>query len=782
MKIIETTNSILKPALFLLAGLFLVSCGGGNSSSQTITDVRPDASVTPASRIVFDAGAGDIPLPSDLLFSGTSDGTLEMPDETAGRAAGSIDYGNPAVALGGADGWSPILPMQVSLNMVDGATVDATTVNGSTVVMIQTVTPPTDGSGAGCIPVEPFISLSPGLPCGVVAPLTYGVDYVAVAGADSITIAPLSPLDAKTTYVVGILDGVMDSRGEAVLASTQYEQVTRSDVDIDFPSLDSLQDAVNLYEAIIDLGTGGDGSAPADALFTAAWTTASVGDVVGTATTVLAATPPSIADVTSAGVTVAAAFVGLGLLDPVDAATSPLALADLYSAEVTLPYYSGTPEDGSDPLTDNWAARCDNPLAIGGAAAAGLLPDPVEPNNSICAAINSALGDYGLDTERHLTKYNPVPAVRDSVTLEVQITVPNAGTAFAAGPWPVVIMQHGITADKEGMLAISGALASAGFATFAIDHPLHGSRGLESALTGEEANAGTDATAYMNLSYLLVTRDNERQSIADLLGLRMAIGNSIGGALTDANFDTTNVHFLGMSLGGISGTGFTAQANSLGLGLDIQSAALVVPGGGLAALLIESPSFGSLIQGSVLAGSGTTLGNAFIGFIGTNATCAGDIGCNFNDFVATLDATSLAEIGGLVGQFGFAAQTITDPADPINYAAGLVALGTPIYMSEIVGDGVNNLSDQVIPNQTVNPGFTFGGTEPLAAFLGLTGVDADNSPQASGIVRFTDGSHSSLLDPTTSLGVTTEMQTQTATFFAADLVLVTDATDVLDLP
>ena len=103
-------------------------------------------------------------------------------------------------------------------------------------------------------------------------------------------------------------------------------------------------------------------------------------------------------------------------------------------------------------------------------------------------------------------------------------------------------------------------------------------------------------------------------------------------------------------------------------------------------------------------------------------------------------------------------------------------------MSEIVGDGVNNLSDQVIPNQTVNPGFTFGGTEPLAAFLGLTGVDADNSPQASGIVRFTDGSHSSLLDPTTSLGVTTEMQTQTATFFAADLVLVTDATDVLDLP
>lgn len=788
MRYIQQPKKALDKILPLSLLVLLTACGGSSDSSTIIiNDVTPDANATPASRIVFDAGAGDIPLPSDLLFSGTTDGTLELPDETEAREAGSLDYGNPGIALGGSDGWSTMLPMQISLDMVDGATVDAATVNASTVVMIQAVTPPLDGSGTGCIPVEPFVSLSPGLPCGVAAPLTYGVDFVAVAGEDTISIAPLSPLNPKTTYVVGIREGVMDSRGEAILASTQYEQVSRGDIDIQFPSLDSLQDAINLYEAIIDLGTGGDGSAPADALFSAAWTTTSVGDVVATATSILASTPPSISNTAaSPAVTVETAFIAGGLLPAAAAGTTALRFADLYSGEITLPYYSGTPADGSDPLTDNWMARCDNPLVIQATAAAGALPDPVEPNNTICSAINSALGDYGLDSERHLTKFNPVPAVRDNVTLDVQITVPN----ISAGPWPVVIMQHGITADKEGMLAITGALSAAGFATFAIDHPLHGTRGLDSASSGEEANAGNDATAYMNLSYLLVTRDNENQSMADMLGLRMAIGNSISGALGSANFDTDNVHVLGMSLGGISATGFTTLANTLSqappvgasLDLEIQSAALAVPGGGLAALLIESPSFGSLIQGSVLAGSGTDLGNTFLAFIGSNTPCAGDIGCNYDDFVATLDAGSLAEITSLVGQFGFAAQTIIDAADPNNFAAGLATLGTPIHMSEIVGDGINNLPDQVIPNQTTNLGFTFGGTEPLAAFLGLSGVDADNSGAASGIVRYTEGGHSSLLSPTASTDVTTEMQTSVANFLAGLGVTVTNPAVVLDLP
>ena len=51
-------------------------------------------------------------------------------------------------------------------------------------------------------------------------------------------------------------------------------------------------------------------------------------------------------------------------------------------------------------------------------------------------------------------------------------------TAPADG-WPVVIFQHGIAQDKSNAAAIAGTLAIAGFATVAIDHPLHGDRGFD---------------------------------------------------------------------------------------------------------------------------------------------------------------------------------------------------------------------------------------------------------------------------------------------------------------
>ena len=99
------------------------------------------------------------------------------------------------------------------------------------------------------------------------------------------------------------------------------------------------------------------------------------------------------------------------------------------------------------------------------------------------------LGDNPLDQKRNLTKYNPIPQMqgRDmgKETLDVQVTVPNPAIAAALGyniakpanGWPVVMLAHGITSKKEDMLAITGTLALAGYATVAIDQPLHGSAG-----------------------------------------------------------------------------------------------------------------------------------------------------------------------------------------------------------------------------------------------------------------------------------------------------------------
>ena len=749
----------------------LIACGGDNTSNVTVTDVNPNAGAVEQSRVNFQPAEGQLSIPNDLLFSGTNDGTLEMPDETSAKAAGqAVDFTNPAAALGTLDGWSPMMPMVLGVTTADGATIDAATVNGQTVRMIQTNC---QLGGTGCT---------------VFSPLTFGVDYVAIVSGSSIVVAPLKPLVSATTFIVGITNGVLDSRGEALAGSGLYEQVTRAVADVDLSgnaTLGGLQAAINGYEGIVAAGTAG--AVAADSLvYTASWTTTSVGSgqigVLGN----LAVVAPQITAVAHAApvpVTVEDALIGAGVLPAAANGTTGLDAALLLSASVTLPYYSGTPDQvpASDPLANGWTALCDSGVALQIATATGAIAAATPgPNHVACQGVG--LGDLGLDTDRHITRFNPVPAIRAMNTLAVQITIPADQVTFP-GPWPIAMVQHGITSKKEDMLAITGALSQAGIATFAIDLPLHGSRGLASATAGGAVvSAGSDATVYMNLANLPVARDNVNQSIADMLGLRTAIKNGISGVFASTNFDLTNISFVGMSLGGITGVGFaeTAQAN----GLPLSRVALSVPGGGIGPLLLDSASFGPLVQGSVVAGAGAPVSSEFLAFIaGNGGNCvASDLGCNYTGFTAGLDQSGLAQIQAILAQFAFAAQSIVDPADPNNFAAGLASRSAPIYMAEVVGDGINNLSDQVIPNQSSIGGLTFGGTEPLAAFLGLTGVDADNDPAVSGLVRFTAGDHGSLLSPSADAATTVEMQTQLSLFLSGAGINIVNAVPVLDLP
>jgi hypothetical protein len=202
-----------------------------------------------------------------------------------------------------------------------------------------------------------------------------------------------------------------------------------------------------------------------------------------------------------------------------------------------------------------------------------------------------------------------------------------------------------------------------------------------------------------------------------------------------------------------------------------------------------------LVKGSVLAGlageEGLDVANAFVSFIGSNtANCApSDLGCNYDDFLTTVDQAGIAVIQAAVSQFAFAAQTIVDAADPLNNAASLASTGTPLFAIEVVGNCADALPDQVIPNQTSIGGFAFGGTEPLVAALGLTGVNIGNAPQDSGIVRFTAGHHASILraaqDPSippslTELAVQTEMQSEVAAFLSGIGINIFDASFILD--
>ena len=324
------------------------------------------------------------------------------------------------------------------------------------------------------------------------------------------------------------------------------------------------------------------------------------------------------------------------------------------------------------------------------------------------------------------------------------------------------------------MLAITGTLALAGFATVAIDQPLHGSRGFD--LTGDgidELNATTvSATVYMNLASLPTARDNIRQSVSDLLGLRLGLNafvDTSAGQLGDLDANTVSV--MGVSLGAITGGNFAAIANiSLGNPLidamfAIEAASLESPGGGLASFLLESNAFGGLIKGLLLSEASEDFQALLVQLYGTTDVTEAELVAAVIAFEANATPEQLAAVNAVFSEFAFAAQTMLDSADPINYGQ-LLGSNTPVHMMTVVGDGGEvNLPDQVIPVTTALP---LAGQLPLANVIGLSQVVSDTTGDpASGLVLFSEGAHASSLNPLPSAAVTTEMQLQVAAFVAS---------------
>ena len=770
----------------IASALGLAGCGG-ESLDEIKDDTQTGGEVQiPLSRVVYDPANGVLSPPNDLLLQGTSDGTLFMPGEknAAGAHLDAPNYADPSTALGALDGWSTQNPFTIALNFTSGVTLDAASVQqAGAVYLVETLMGDPASPDADCRAVPR------GAACKAVGSLTFGVDYVTSASGNSIAVIPLKPLKPATTYILVFTSALKDSEGRSVAPSSTYELVKQ---DITTKPLGTaaqlaLQGVINSFENAVSA----ESINKADIIYTAAITTQSTAPVFAAIKQLMAPsalnnnTPPSVLLTNTGTVVSDVLFPGQTVADSLADPRFIFKLAKLYTGTINLPYYLGTPtaENATAPLSTRWTARCDSGAIIATltdaqkTALEAAITDPAQAgNDAFCKAAspNGALRDFGLDKQRHLTKFNVIPKVNSTQTLAVQVTVPDEvrgaalGLVKPAAGWPVVILQHGITSKKEDMLAITGALSARGFATIAIDHPLHGSRGF-GALNASNGNA----TVYMNLSNLLVTRDNLRQSIADMLGLRLGLNFTNQSGLLNAQ----DVQFLGHSLGAISGTSMVALANTttgnaqLDALYKIRSATLAMPGGAVANFLLESASFGPTIKASVLLGAGGTTAAAYTEFATTNSCGAGQTApyaaCfkSFEQALAATNPTALAALNASFASFAFAAQTVTDAGDPNNYAAMLVASGTPTYMIEVIGDQAEQLPDQVIPNRTPMP---LAGTEPLAALLGASAVNnvAGTYPVAgTSLSRFIAGGHSSILSPTASAAATAEMQGQSVSFF-----------------
>ena len=787
-------------SLAVTSALGLTGCGG-DKLEDIKADVAADGNTLPLSRVVFDPTASKVSVPNDLLFSGSTDGTLVMP----GEAVASPNYADPQTALGALDGWSTQNPFSIELAVPGGVSLDAATAaRPDAVRLVEVLMGDPSSPDASCRAVPR------GVACKSVGQLTYGTDFVTKAVGNNIAVIPLKPLKAATTYILVLTNNLRDSEGRSIAPSTTYELVKQdlATMPLGSESQRQLQGVINSFENAVMTQS----IAKETIIYTAAITTQSTTNVLSTVKQLMLPsalnnnTPPMVG-VADTGLLVSQAiFPGQTIPDNPQDPRFLFKLAKLYTGSISLPYYLGdsTTAAPKAALSTRWMARCDSGAIIASLTEAqktaleGGITNPAQmQNNAICKAASSgALRDFGLDSKRHLTKFNVIPKTNSVKTLQVQMTVPNPtyGLVKPAAGWPVVILQHGITSCKENMLAVTGALSAQGFATIAIDHPLHGSRGFDTNGDGkDEVNASSasclkngqpisgNATDYMNLADLLVTRDNLRQSVADMLGLRLGLNfNNQPGLL-----NTQDVQFLGHSLGAITGTSMVALANtSTGIAqadalYNIKSSILAMPGGAVANFLLESASFGNLIKANVLLGSATLSGD-FKTFIGTScgADAATFVGCastKVNPYLASLTANSktatLAAINATLTQFAFAAQTVTEAGDPNNYAAALVASGAKVHVIEVVGggtlaDGSKSLPDQVIPNQAVN--MPLAGTEPLARLIGVTTIPATAGGWAvtrASMSRFIFGDHSSILSPTTSATATAEMQRQTASFF-----------------
>ncbi|MFM9759482.1 VolA/Pla-1 family phospholipase [Aeromonas dhakensis] len=755
------------------------------------------------------------------LAARASDGTLKFSTETA-------DLSNPVSAMSTLDGWSTTQAIQIVPVTSSGITVQA---------------PAAAEFAASVAPLyllELSFDSTALRPSGVKKVLTYGVDFVVAASAGKLNLVPLKPLNPSSYYMIVATDSLKDSNGNAVKAGSDYGNY-KNNVGSNAQE-QTINGLIALQEGLFKAATG---VSTDHVIFSDWFGTQSGADVLvavkGAAASVLKSPTLDAAALwkqdakgnTSLPGTYTLAVTGSNpFLTQLDAEAflpqeqkdalatafgpgTPLnglaQLTTVYTGTVKLPYFLSSPATAGSwdkAKTQSWhgaipslyaianALKASDSEVIAGLVGAGvdpallatLIADPTRQSELLAEAskligVTLTSGGKPLDAEQNIGRFNPLPMLEEVQSVPMRVFAKDDLNTIT----DVIIYQHGVTSVKENAYALAlgqiyaGMQAGKKVALVVIDHPLHGERGFALSGSMDTVTTSDNPTPYLNLSYLTVARDNLKQSVADLLGLRLAVGlanakSAIGSA------GSLKVHFLGHSLGAISGTNLLAVANqSIGNAqadalFKFDTGGLAMPGGGIAPLLLNSPTFGPTIKMGVLTSGSAELKAGFTAYA---PSCKTEVPtCFVNEFLPSLSATQQAAAASTLQSYSFAAQSVLDSADPINLGSGIKS-DFPLFATEIVGDGALSLSDQVIPNSIASA--PLGGTEPLFKVLALQPLTATGAASHNA-ARFVAGGHSSLLAPDENFDpsgdVTTEMQSEFASFFMSGgtAVKVTDPT------
>ncbi|MEE2856096.1 MAG: hypothetical protein VX949_01740 [Planctomycetota bacterium] len=574
----------------------------------------------PPTEAEFSTGAFSVPFPSDLFitYAALNEGALLA----AGAPGASItntpiipsatdasDTGDPLVSQGFLDGFSNTMPMQIDFtHNIDPASVVA----GETVRVFEiSILPPSQAMVAIGQPISLPVGPTSGAP-GIIRELQADVDYAATLTRSvqfQIMVKPKVPWPASDNVSLGglsrgilvmVTNGVRDFRGNPVIRSDQYDRMVAGIAEnTGSVSTDGFANAIMAgVQSGLGLLQAQAGVDPDSVVVSNYFSCQSVTDVLDEGVAATLAQAPAV---TSPGVSVA----GLDnvhdfLLNVAGVDIGTNYNADLAQGTITLPsFYPGDssgPAGWYDAVTGYWNA-------------AGVVYQSTSdaPNTSFP------------------TRYNTTAVPMAETEVPVLVMTPNHVDA----PWPVVIFQHGITRSRFDATAFTIFLCSQGFAVVSMDAPLHGTTEgnpywaghgpIAGEQIGEERTLGIDLADnvtglptgfdengipigdgipeasgdyFLNFPSLISSRSVWMQAVCDLAMLTETLptwdfdGDPLTGTVTGADF-TDEIHYMGMSLGGLIGTTFLS-AMPAG---KISSAELCVTGGGVAKMLENSPVY-----------------------------------------------------------------------------------------------------------------------------------------------------------------------------------------------
>ncbi|KEQ16740.1 hypothetical protein [Endozoicomonas numazuensis] len=696
-----------------------------------VFDDNVDEVTLQSQTLKFDPSNGVIPYPNDIVGF-DEDGTLKVPGETDWA---NTEGDSPNVYwnfYGAQKGWGTSVPM-----------------------ILEFTKAPEEAGGSPTIDPASFqnsIKMFKEVD-GVLESLEWNKDYRAIlAKAGTINIEPLKPFEENTRYFLALTNGLKDSHGQTLQASSAYRQLLSSNDEMGLhlqEVIDKLDSAGLSSDSIVygaDFTTGGNLSIirPVVTEYLDEYSS-------DTKITDLVEVPvPSPMKDEKKNFILQEVETALAKNDVV----MPELAADevifrTFTAKINLPNYMDTPRSvgpnsncsynpyvdslaGSEPANFNEYRVAPQEFCPGAysfwqtGAAAG------EPSGIPVTAENASDIYVFKEPENNLL----------NLVIYLPMDPPENGNSY-----PVFMNSHGYGGTKEDATLSAKTLTAKGYAVVSLDHPMHGERAVDVDLDGTvDLTAEERRTDYVSPENLMTTRGFMWQTLIDYVGIRMALSKGVSIPGGSDTLSTDNVHMMGGSLGGITGTSISSlmrdsqeENPDYSDQLNLKTTSVSVPGGGVASILMQSPLLLEEMKQDILDAASFRLFMAEkLGFYNPRVNLSKDDKVTALDEVdeyrESLDGENISQpelienemvrarankILSTSKAMGFTAdeapsefaefeeqvwseyqrpseivyQSTIDPSDPINFAKVLAKYrDEPIFLNEAVGDGSNDLS------------------------------------------------------------------------------------------